>query len=224
MNQSSFAWSLIGFVAAVGIASCAQGTSIEDEEYYNGEEDSGDDEDSSGAGPSSSSSVSSGTGTGTGGAGGAGGTGSGASSSSSSGAGSSSSSSGGGPVCSDGTCAPGETCMSCPKDCGPCVVCGDGKCDASETCTTCAGDCGPCPLCGDGKCNASETCMTCAGDCGPCPGGNCAHDICMEGAPLNPNCDPCVTVVCAFDPFCCDTAWDILCVEAAVNFCGAMCP
>jgi hypothetical protein len=66
--------------------------------------------------------------------------------------------------------------------------------------------------------------MACPFDCGPCQGGNCAHDLCVEGTPLNPACDPCVGLVCSVDDFCCMTAWDIVCIDEAVQFCGVVCP
>lgn len=86
-----------------------------------------------------------------GGAGGAGGatttTGSASSSASSSSAGPStaSSTSSGGLLCGDGICGDGDTCASCPSDCGPCCAgatcCGNGVCDPGESCGTCAEDC-----------------------------------------------------------------------------------
>lgn len=54
------------------------------------------------------------------------------------------------PVCGDGRCDAGESCIA---DCGP--VCGDGICSAGESCSA---DCGPPPgpVCGDGICEVSE--------------------------------------------------------------------
>jgi hypothetical protein len=49
--------------------------------------------------------------------------------------------------------------------------CGDSSCNNGETCSTCPGDCGVCLYCGDGICNNAETCSTCPGDCGACTGG-----------------------------------------------------
>ena len=89
------------------------------------------------------------------------------------------------PFCGDGKCSGGETCSSCPGDCG-CAVdetctegacvsgsggsfCGDNTCDASEDCNSCSADCGACIFCGDGKCNGSEDCSSCSVDCGTCP-------------------------------------------------------
>lgn len=74
-------------------------------------------------------------------------------------------------TCGDLTCDEGETCASCPSDCGACIVCGDGACDATETCSDCAEDCGDCPppVCGDDLCAAEESCADCPQDCGDCP-------------------------------------------------------
>ncbi len=43
----------------------------------------------------------------------------------------------------------------------------------------------------------------------------CEHDPCAQGVSLNPGCSPCVAGVCGLDPFCCNTAWDQLCVDEA---------
>ena len=105
-----------------------------------------------------------------------------------------------GPPCGDGFCFEGETCFSCPFDCGECCgddvctpayeencvtcgedcgeCCGNGLCDFGETCFDCETDCGQC--CGDGTCDAShlETCLSCAADCGECCGnGNCDFEL-----------------------------------------------
>lgn len=45
-------------------------------------------------------------------------------------------------TCPDGSCNGGETCDTCPQDCGSC--CGDGSCNYGETCSTCSQDCGDC--------------------------------------------------------------------------------
>lgn len=79
--------------------------------------------------------------------------------------------------CGDGNCDSGETCSSCPGDCGACqptTYCGDHFCNGGETCYSCPGDCGTCPVtpstyCGDGNCDSDETCSSCPGDCGSCP-------------------------------------------------------
>ncbi|MCH9684246.1 MAG: hypothetical protein K0V04_22625 [Deltaproteobacteria bacterium] len=57
-----------------------------------------------------------------------------------------------------------------------------------------------------------------------CGGGNCAHELCVEGVALDPACDPCVATVCALDPFCCSNSWDGLCVTSVTEDCGIPCP
>ncbi|MDP6943299.1 MAG: hypothetical protein QF464_04045, partial [Myxococcota bacterium] len=120
--------------------------------------------------------------------------------------------------CGDGVCAPddGETCESCPADCGDCPVepCGDGECSEAngENCTTCPVDCGECPdPCGDGECNAEsgETCETCPVDCGDCPVDPCGDTVCdADGGETCESCpvdcgdcpvDPCGDTVCDAD-------------------------
>ena len=88
----------------------------------------------------------------------------------------------GGSVCGDASCTSGETCESCPGDCGPCAAtCGSQTCDADETCVTCPSDCGPCPaMCGNAVCEGSETCQACPGDCGACP-PMCGNQMCEAG-------------------------------------------
>jgi hypothetical protein len=53
------------------------------------------------------------------------------------------------PMCGDGVCS-GESCSTCPSDCGVCTVCGNGICEGGESCQTsggfgqCKDDCGCC--------------------------------------------------------------------------------
>jgi len=49
------------------------------------------------------------------------------------------------------------------------------------------------------------------------------HDVCEEGPPMDPFCEPCAEIVCDNDPFCCDSSWDDLCVQEAQDLCGAQC-
>ncbi len=49
---------------------------------------------------------------------------------------------------------------------------------------------------------------------------NCDHDVCAEGDALEAECNTCATTVCQQDPYCCDTAWDDLCVDLAQQQCG----
>ncbi len=83
--------------------------------------------------------------------------------------------------CPDGFCNGGETCATCPQDCGACPPgCPDGACNGTETCSTCPQDCGTCPPgCGDGSCNGSETRCSCPADCGV---DTCGNGTCCAGA------------------------------------------
>ena len=112
-------------------------------------------------------------------------------------------------ACGDRTCdrATGESCSTCPVDCGTCAGCGDGVCNASagESCAACPGDCGPCGgdagmrFCGDGVCSLSESCSTCAADCGACP------SFCGDGvSALSESCSTCIADCGACPPFCGD--------------------
>jgi hypothetical protein len=44
----------------------------------------------------------------------------------------------------------------------------------------------------------------------PCP---CSHSVCSPGAALVTGCSPVVKSVCAADPYCCNNAWDSICVQ-----------
>ena len=93
------------------------------------------------------------------------------------------------PVCGNGTCEAGESCSSCPGDCGACPpVCGNETCEAGESCSSCPGDCGACPpVCGNGTCEVGESCSSCLGDCGACP------PVCGNGScEIGETCSNCV--------------------------------
>ena len=91
---------------------------------------------------------------------------------------------GSGPICGDGFCTAsvGETCSSCPTDCGACAAfCGDGSCNNGETCSTCANDCGTCNNGGGGGGGSGGGGSGSWGSCGSCgncdnsPGGSGSH-------------------------------------------------
>jgi hypothetical protein len=49
------------------------------------------------------------------------------------------------------------------------------------------------------------------------------HDCCVTGGP-GCNDAKCCNLVCGLDPFCCNTAWDALCVDSAEANCGCVPP
>ncbi|MHC4429061.1 MAG: hypothetical protein ACYS0D_10750, partial [Planctomycetota bacterium] len=57
---------------------------------------------------------------------------------------------------------------------------------------------------------------------GAIPAG--VSDCCAPNG--TPGCDDpdCEAIVCAIDPFCCDTEWDGICADEACELCGELCP
>jgi hypothetical protein len=117
-----------------------------------------------------------------------------------------------GKACGDDGC--GNSCGSCAST----AVCTS----AGQCCTPqCSGkNCGPdgcggtCGTCGPGQaCSANGTCTVIP----------CAHPICSGGAQLTTTCDPCAAEVCAADAFCCNTAWDSICVGEVTSVCHQTC-
>jgi hypothetical protein len=53
---------------------------------------------------------------------------------------------------------------------------------------------------------------------GPCP-----HAPCSTGAALPSSCSPSVQEICTRDPFCCETAWDNICVGEVASIDGDNC-
>jgi GH25 family lysozyme M1 (1,4-beta-N-acetylmuramidase) len=62
-----------------------------------------------------------------------------------------------------------------------------------------------------------------AGDAGLIP-GTCTHDVCTAGVALGQACTSCTMVVCAADPYCCDTYWGLSCFPDVQKYCGMTCP
>jgi Notch-like protein len=100
----------------------------------------------------------------------------------------------------------------------PCVTGQPGVCSAGTvSCATGSAQCtpnqpaAPGETCGNGL---DDDCDGIVDDnCG------CSHGLCESGAALVNGCDPCVTQVCAADPFCCSNSWDSLCVNQVETVC-----
>jgi hypothetical protein len=94
--------------------------------------------------------------------------------------------------------------------------------------TTCMPICSG-KACGDdgcgGSCGSCSSTQTCSG--GVCisgtGGGTCAHPICSTGGALTGTCDSCAASVCTQDSYCCNTAWDSVCVGEVGSICGESC-
>jgi hypothetical protein len=139
--------------------------------------------------------------------------------------------SGGSIVCNQTVAASAETCDGLDNDCdnlsdegnpgggqgcftGQLGVCAQGT-------TACSGGavaCNPNTPAGPEVCvnGLDEDCDGTADD--GCP---CAHGQCTQGVALQDGCSACVTAVCAFDPFCCTTSWDGICVGEVWSQCNS---
>lgn len=128
-------------------------------------------------------------------------------------------------------------CVPCPTLTGDCAGGGgggSGTCD-HDTCTagnaldpTC-GSCAAAVCAVDSYCCETAWDATCVGEvadncAGGCDGGgaNC-HDQCTTGAAMDASCSPCVSQICADDPFCCQSSWDDICVGHVAETCDGQC-
>ncbi len=100
---------------------------------------------------------------------------------------------------------------------GDCTILAHATCGADPCVTAvCAQDPTCCTTDWTAACVALAVteCMT---------GCDCPHPICMEGEKLDPGCDPCAAELCGADPYCCDNAWDGLCVGEVGSICNINC-
>ena len=97
---------------------------------------------------------------------------------------------------------------------------GGGTCTPSCSGKTCGDDgCGgSCGSCAAGQTCSAGTCMSGGGG-----GGQCAHPICSTGGTLVGTCDTCAAQICGQDSYCCNTAWDSVCVGEVGSICGQSC-
>ena len=140
-----------------------------------------------------------------------------------------------------GACLP---CANPLSECGGGGGGGSGMCD-HNVCTVGSpldGDCDDCAelVCDEDSfcCNNTwdQDCIDLADDVcnGICSSGDpCQqHDACTEGVALLASCNQCTADVCAADSFCCNSAWDDVCVAHATDpqdddyqaSCAAICP
>jgi hypothetical protein len=105
---------------------------------------------------------------------------------------------------------------ACPNPNHDCLTTGGPGCSDEACCNTvCAADSFCCTTAWDGIC-VSEAGSLC-GLGGGCPNPN--HDCFTTGGPGCSD-EACCNLVCGLDPFCCNTAWDSICVGEAASQCG----
>jgi hypothetical protein len=124
----------------------------------------------------------------------------------------------------DGLCVNGaiQSCDGEPGDCPPatndCFTTGGPGCSDVECCLiVCSFDPFCCDVAWDGLC-VNGAIDACDGPSDDCPKSD--HDCFTTGGPGCTDVECCLAV-CSFDPFCCDVAWDSLCVNGAIDACGA---
>jgi hypothetical protein len=103
-----------------------------------------------------------------------------------------------------------------------CFTTGGPGCTDEVCCNlVCGLDSFCCATAWDGIC-VSEANANCRGGVTPCDDPN-NHPCDVTGGPGCSDHD-CCTTVCALDSFCCQVAWDAICVNEASSFCGPPCP
>jgi hypothetical protein len=114
-------------------------------------------------------------------------------------------------------------------------TCGHDKCASgtalATTCNSvvtavCASDPYCCTTSWDAPCIAEGRTIGKSLKCGEA-NGTCAHNMCTTGTKLTNSCDStkaaCVSAICANDPYCCNTAWDSVCVGKVASVCAKNC-
>jgi hypothetical protein len=92
-----------------------------------------------------------------------------------------------------------------------------------NTCTSavCTNDAFCCDTGWDAVC-VNEVGKYCNSAC-TIPPSTCAHNECVSGKALDPQCSSCAAQVCLKDSFCCEVTWDSICIGKVFNYCGIKC-
>jgi hypothetical protein len=146
----------------------------------------------------------------------------GTTSSSSSSSSSSTSSSGG--TCSHPICSQGSSLTSSCNACATKICASDPYCCNTLWDNVCVGEVGS--ICGEscgGGGGSGSSSSSSSSTSTSSSGGTCSHGICNSGIKLKPGCDPCAADVCSYDPYCCATLWDNICVSEVGSVCGETC-
>ncbi len=112
----------------------------------------------------------------------------------------------GGGTCAHDKCQAGAALQSSCDSCVQQICAGDPFCCTNQWDAQCVQQVGT--VCG----------QTCQG------ASTCSHSTCQTGAALQNGCEPCVSQICAVDPFCCTNQWDSQCVQQVATVCGQTCP
>lgn len=117
---------------------------------------------------------------------------------------------------------------------------GTGSCD-HDTCTAGSALDPSCSSCAAAVCAADDYCCNNTWDdlciseveqfcaaADSCSGGGggsnpTCHDECVVGDPLDASCNGCVSAICNQDSYCCDTAWDDICINLVDQLCSPPC-
>lgn len=116
--------------------------------------------------------------------------------------------------------AEADICLGTPVEPGDCCVaatapgCNNATCEAC----VCALDAFCCDTSWDALCVDQAT-IDCAAECACAAPGDCCTAATTAGCSVA----ACETCVCALDAFCCDTAWDDICVDEAATACPTEC-
>jgi hypothetical protein len=116
-----------------------------------------------------------------------------------------------------------EQCIDGQGDC--CAAHGNGGCDDPECCDiVCTQDAFCCDGEWDDACAdvAGEVCLACGGTSPECVGTG--GDCCAANGSIGCEDGACCAVICAADPFCCETEWDGICATAAETQCEVCFP
>jgi len=126
-------------------------------------------------------------------------------------------------ICANQALASCAVCIPDPA----CGVRGSGDCcEANGTPFCDDADCCEAICAADPFCCETEWDQICAdaaiAECDACKGGPAPpSDCCINNGTPGCNDPACEALICAADPFCCDTAWDQLCADAAIAECDA---
>jgi hypothetical protein len=111
-----------------------------------------------------------------------------------------------------------ELCTSSLQDC---FTVGEGPGCNDPAC--CKLVCSQVPECCDGEWNefcvhfANELCTPLL----PCPAEGSCFEEGGDGERVGCDDESCCQFICALDPFCCSTYWDLMCVQLAISLCNA---